>query len=135
IDKTVKLPRMYWTGDTAVDLFSPNKCVVLPNSSIILNTKQQIKILDRYRGVLKTRSSIGFLGVFVFEGLIDSNYTSELKIKIFNTSDEPFEITTSNAVAQMTIEKYEELKIEEVDEFETTARNELGFGSSNSENN
>ena len=69
-------------------------------------------------------------GVQTGAGVIDPDYTGELKVILFNHGSEPFEIKQGDRIAQLILEKCETPLIEEVDELKETKRGERGFGSS-----
>ena len=77
-------------------------------------------------------------GIFTGGGVIDEEYTGEIKIVIRNDSDTQFVIWTGEKVAQMVLIKTPVLTINEVDsqKFEELkdgkARGDKGFGSSGS---
>ncbi len=62
-------------------------------------------------------------------GTIDSDYRGEICVILINHSKNDFTITRSMRIAQMVIAKYEQAKIEIVQELGSTNRGESGFGS------
>jgi dUTP pyrophosphatase len=69
-------------------------------------------------------------GIQTGAGVIDPDYTGELKVILFNHGSESFEIKQGDRIAQLILEKCETPLIEEVDELQETKRGERGFGSS-----
>ena len=50
--------------------------------------------------MIHSRSGLAFKNkILAFNGLIDSNYTGEIKVLLFNLSDEDFEIKKGNRIA------------------------------------
>jgi dUTP pyrophosphatase len=62
-------------------------------------------------------------------GTIDSNYTGELKIILYNSSSQDFLIEPGDRVAQIVLAKTEEIQWTEVSELNQTSRGAGGFGS------
>ena len=62
-------------------------------------------------------------------GVIDSDYRGEVRVVIFNLSQDDYVVTPGERIAQMIIEKVVATELVEVDDLEETARGEGGFGS------
>ena len=63
-------------------------------------------------------------------GLIDSDYQGEIKVSCWNRGQETYVIQPGERIAQMVIVPVVQAKFQFVDNFESTARSEGGFGSS-----
>ncbi len=68
------------------------------------------------------------IGVLNSPGTIDADYRGEIKIILVNLSDQDFEISNGERIAQMVIAQHEKAEWEEVDRLEQTERGEGGFG-------
>src|SRR6056300_887136 len=68
-------------------------------------------------------------GIQVGAGVIDRDYTGEVKAVLFNHGDEDFVIKKGDRIAQLIIEKIEMPEVKLVDELLVTERGEGGFGS------
>ena len=68
-------------------------------------------------------------GIQVGAGVIDRDYTGEVKVVLFNHGDEDFVIKKGDRIAQLIIEKIEMPEVKLVDELLVTQRGEGGFGS------
>ena len=68
-------------------------------------------------------------GIDVGAGVIDEDYTGELKVLFFNFGDFPYYGKKGERIAQLIIEKIETPEIFEVDKLSATERGEGGFGS------
>jgi len=62
-------------------------------------------------------------------GVIDPDYTGEVKVVLFNHGDEDFEVKKGDRIAQLILEKCETPPIEELNIIEDTERGSDGFGS------
>ena len=68
-------------------------------------------------------------GIHVGAGVIDPDYTGELKVCLFNLGSVPFEIKQGERIAQLILEKCSTPLIQEVNELQKTMRANRGFGS------
>jgi len=81
-------------------------------------------------GRIAPRSGIAVKkGIQVGAGVIDRDYTGEVKVVLFNHGDEDFEIKKGDRIAQLIIEKIDTPEIQLVDELLVSERGEGGFGS------
>lgn len=113
-----------------------------------LYSNEEVTISPGYRACVATGISIGFpeddiygrvaprsglavkRGINVGAGVIDPDYTGEIKVVLFNHGSEKFDIKVGDKIAQLIIEKCATPLIEEVDEIKKTKRGSNGFGSS-----
>lgn len=76
------------------------------------------------------RSGIAFKhGVVPFQGIIDSDYRGELKILLFNHSDEDYEVKAGDRIAQLVLLGVVSLPLLLSEQLAGTDRGENGFGS------
>jgi len=76
------------------------------------------------RSALAYKESIGIGG-----GVIDANYTGEVKVIMMNHGKKNYEVEEGDQIAQMIIEKIDMSGIMEVDNLQITHRGNKGFGS------
>jgi dUTP pyrophosphatase len=62
-------------------------------------------------------------------GTIDADYRGEVKVILANLGTEPFEVRRGERIAQLVPAVVTRARFAEVDDLETTARGEGGFGS------
>ena len=62
-------------------------------------------------------------------GVIDSDYTGEIKVSLINLSNEEYTVTNGERIAQMVIMEVKKASFAVVDELEKTERGSGGFGS------
>ena len=62
-------------------------------------------------------------------GTIDSDYRGEIKIILFNHSNENFMINNNDRIAQMVLTPIEKMELEETNKLPQTVRGDGGFGS------
>lgn len=104
--------------------------VIEAKSSIIIPTGIYIGLPDGYEAQIRSRSGLAFkYDIQAHVGTIDADYTGEIKVKLFNHSDNKFVVQPGERIAQMIINKIEKVEWEEVIELKKTERGEGGFGS------
>ena len=62
-------------------------------------------------------------------GTLDSGYRGELGIILINHGDGDFEVRVGDRIAQIVLNRFEVMEIEEVDELSDSVRGDGGFGS------
>jgi len=83
-------------------------------------------------GRLAARSGMASkMGIAVGGGVIDADYTAEVKVILRNHGEADCVFKTGDRIAQLIIEKVANADAMEVDDLETTERRTMGFGSSN----
>jgi dUTP pyrophosphatase len=76
------------------------------------------------------RSGLAFKhGIDVMAGVIDEDYRGAVGVILYNTSDEPFQVSIGDRIAQLILEKIETPLVNVVEELDETDRGEGGFGS------
>ena len=86
-------------------------------------------LFHRY-GRIAPRSGLSVkYGIHVGAGVIDPDYTGELKVNLFNLGVVPYEIKKGDRIAQLILEKCMTPFVEEVSELTRTMRANRGFGS------
>lgn len=56
------------------------------------------------------------------------DYRGEVGVILFNTTDEDFEVNFGDRIAQLVLNKIEQIEWEEVDDLDETERGQGGFG-------
>jgi dUTP pyrophosphatase len=136
LDEKVILPAYETAGAAAVDLRANiTKSIKLDlGETALIPTGIAININDdKVAAVILPRSGLGHnhgikLGNSV--GLIDSDYTGELKVSVKNTGTGVYKINPQDRIAQMKFIPIVRAEFVEVEEFSSsTERGEGGFGS------
>jgi dUTP pyrophosphatase len=130
------LPQYATKGSAGLDLRAciEQELTIMPNTTNLLPTGIAIHINDNgYCGMILPRSGLGHkhgivLGNLV--GLIDADYQGELFISVWNRSQDNFVIKPLDRIAQLVIVPIVQVGFEVVDEFNSSTRGSLGFGSS-----
>ena len=134
LDTTVELPTYKTDGSSGMDLmaFIKEPITLKPNSSCLVPTglsvafSKDFEIQIRPRSGLAAKNSISVLNT---PGTIDSDYRGELKVILFNHSNNDFLINNKDRIAQMILTPVVKMDLEETDNLPETIRGEGGFGS------
>jgi dUTP pyrophosphatase len=134
IDKELPLPGYAYQGDAGCDLFSRVDLTVKPGERVLVPTGIAIAMPDGYAGFVQPRSGLASKnGITVLNtpGLIDSHYRGEICVILINLDlGKNFEIKKGHKVAQLVIQKVENVIFRVVDKLNSTERGTGGFGSS-----
>ena len=134
LNSSAQLPSYKTNGASGMDLMAciekpinlkPGKSCLIPTGlSVAFSEKYEIQI--RPRSGLAAKNSISVLNT---PGTIDSDYRGELKIILFNHSNENFIINNNDRVAQMVLTPVVKMELEEINELPNSNRGDGGFGS------
>lgn len=144
------LPEYIHLGDAGVDLRAdlshPNSiigdgCEYDPKRKVLIiwsggraciPTGLSMAIPRGYELQIRPRSGLALKnGITVLNtpGTIDSEYRGNVGVILMNCSNEPFEISSGDRIAQAVLNQFELIEWEQVDSLDNTDRGE-GFGSS-----
>ena len=130
LDKSVDLPSYAKKGDAALDIRSSEEYTLKPNERYTFKTGLKLEIPEGYAGLVWDKSGVAHnFGVHCLAGVIDSSYRGELMIVLFNTSKEDFVVKKNMKIAQLLIQKVENVNVVESDELSDSERKDGRFGS------
>ena len=135
LNSDLPLPNYAKPGDAGADLIANEEVTLEPGGGrALIGTGIAVAIPRGYAGFVQPRSGLALRhGVTCLNtpGLIDSGYRDELKVLLINTDpNEPYEVHRGDRIAQLVIQKVEEVTWEESDELDDTERGLGGFGHS-----
>jgi dUTP diphosphatase len=128
-----RLPRRAHPGDAGSDLFAVEEMIIGPGERKDVGTGIALAIPEGYAGFVQPRSGLAFRhGIMLVNspGLIDSGYRGEVRVSLYNSGSEPFDVRSGERIAQLVIQRVEEPQFVAADELPGTVRGEGGFGSS-----
>ncbi len=124
------LPVRGSTGAVGYDLYSLHGCIILPGRRGVVPTGISVELPSGCYGRIAPRSGLAVRhGIQVGAGVVDPDYTGELKVVLFNHDSTPYAIKPGYRIAQLVLEKCLVPDVEEVTEVSETERGEGGFGS------
>jgi dUTP pyrophosphatase len=125
-----KLPRYEKEGDAAFELFALEDTTIEPDERVSVPTGIAMEIPYGCVGLIWDKSGLSHKhGLKTLGGVVDAGYRGEVRVGIINLSKEPYTFEKGHKVAQMIVQKREEMVIEEVEELSDSERGEGGFGS------
>jgi dUTP pyrophosphatase len=137
LDEAMPLPRYQRRGDAGFDLHSRIDFVLQPGERATIPTGLALAIPDGYAGLVLPRSGLAArqgIALVNSPGLIDSGYRGEIAVVLINTDQrQPFHARRGDRIAQLVIQKVEEVRLIAVAELDETERGAGGFGSTGKE--
>src|SRR5512132_633681 len=133
LDEDLPMPRYQHEGDAGLDLPSRVDYVLEAGARAMIPTGIAVAIPAGYAGFVLPRSGLAArhgIALVNSPGLVDSGYRGEMPIIMINTDQrEPFHIKRGDRIAQLVIQRVEEVTLMRVDELNETSRGAGGFGS------
>ena len=131
---SVKLPSYKTNGASGMDLmaFIDKSIELKPGESCLVPTGLSVAFPKEYEIQIRPRSGLAAkdnISVLNTPGTIDSDYRGEIKIILFNHSNENFMINNNDRVAQMVLTPIVKMELEEENELPKSIRGRGGFGS------
>ena len=120
-------------GSAGFDLCSAEAVKIEPNQRKLINTDLELIFPSGTYGRICDRSGLALRhGISVLAGTIDPDYTGLVKILLVNNSQNDFEISVGDRIAQIIPTKISFPKLKEAfhEQRETSERQNKGFGSS-----
>ena len=124
----------YATADSAgMDLRAnlTTSITLKPLERALIPTGLFIELPSGYEAQVRPRSGLAAKhGITVLNtpGTIDADYRGEIKVILVNLSNQTFDIKNGERIAQMVINKVEQITWKQVDELTETERGSGGFG-------
>jgi dUTP pyrophosphatase len=133
LDPGIPVPRYAHPGDAGLDLPSRADIVLEPGQRAMVPTGIAVAIPVGFAGFVLPRSGLAArhgIALVNSPGLIDSGYRGEVTVVMINTdSVQPFQIRRGDRIAQLVIQRVEEVTLTQVEDLDVTSRGEGGFGS------
>ncbi|XP_028778344.1 deoxyuridine 5'-triphosphate nucleotidohydrolase [Neltuma alba] len=128
-DKAV-LPSRASSLSAGYDLSSAVETKVPARGKALVATDLSIAIPEGTYARIAPRSGLAWKhSIDVGAGVIDADYRGPVGVILFNYSDADFEVKVGDRIAQLIIERIMTPEVEEVEDLDSTARGEGGFGS------
>jgi dUTP pyrophosphatase len=131
LSDSAKIPTKGRAGDAGYDLYASEASVIPAMGSALIPTGVSIKLPNFTVGRILSRSGLSVKHkIECGAGVIDPNYTGELKVHLYNHSDEAYPVSVGDRIAQLVILPKMDVDFLECDSLEESDRNSDGFGSS-----
>ena len=126
--KVIKYP-----SKDVIDLTAGKVGVLNPGERCLVQTGVNLKLFPGLEGQVRSRSGLALKnGIIVLNspGTLDSSYTGDVGVILYNSGDEAFEIGLHDKIAQLVFMQYIPAKLVKVDSITGyTQRGNSGFGS------
>jgi dUTP pyrophosphatase len=129
------LPAYATAGSSGMDLraYIPEQITLQPMERQLVPTGLFLELPLGFEAQVRPRSGLALkqgLTCLNSPGTIDADYRGEVKVILINLSKESQVIHTGDRIAQMVIQKVEQVQLQEVEEINETLRGDGGFGHS-----
>ncbi|HHW50579.1 MAG TPA: dUTP diphosphatase [Pseudoclavibacter sp.] len=125
-------PRYAHPGDAGADLCASENAVIPARGRAMVPTGVFIALPAGYVGLVHPRSGMAAKhGITVLNtpGTIDAGYRGEIRVVLYNTTDEDFAISAGDRIAQLVIQEFCQAVFIPVAKLPGSERGEGGFGS------
>lgn len=107
---------------------------IAPGGRALIPTGLKMAIPFGYEGMVRPRSGLALKhGITVLNtpGCVDADYRGDIGVILINHGDKVFTVNQGDRIAQLVINKIEQVEFEVVDDLDNTVRGSSGFGSTN----
>ena len=133
LDPEVPLPCYARPGDAGVDLAAAEDIDLGPGERAVVRTGIAIALPDGYAGFVHPRSGLAARhGVTLVNapGTVDAGYRGEIKVILLNTDPaRAVSLRRGDRIAQLVVQRVENVTFREVPALPESARGDNGFGS------
>ena len=113
-----------------VDLHSPDRYLIHSKNQVLIPTQIKLGISPGYYGRITSKSHLAIQNqVHVGAGVIDPDYTGEIKVLLINNSKHYYQVKEGQPIAQIILEKVSMPILKQIKELPTTERGDRGCGS------
>jgi len=134
LDSEMPLPSYAHPGDAGVDLRSRIDCEIAPGERKVVPTGIGVAIPEGFVGLVHPRSGLAIkhgISMVNTPGTIDAGYRGEIQVILINHDlHESFKISRLDRIAQLVVQRAEQVEFEVVAELPESIRGSGGFGSS-----
>ena len=134
VEHEALIPEYSNPDDAGADLRSKIDATIEPGERMLIPTGVRLSLNKGLVGLIHPRSGLALKhGITVLNapGTVDAGYRGEISVLLYNSSKEPFKITTYDRIAQLVIQPYVHASfiLFNSSNIDSTSRGENGFGS------
>jgi dUTP pyrophosphatase len=127
----VPLPCRQTEGSAGFDLCAAEEILIAAHGFGSVGTGLALELPERTEAQVRPRSGLAAkhgIGVLNSPGTIDSDYRGEIRVILFNTSDQNFQVRRGDRIAQLIFGMLADVDLVEADSLSETGRGPGGFG-------
>ena len=125
----IKIPTKSTEFAVGLDIYSPTDYIINVKDQAIIPTGLRIQVPPGHYGHLCSKSGLAMQHhIHVGAGIIDPDYTGEVKVLLLNLGHKPFQVSSGEAIAQLILEKISIPVLHRVDILPSTKRGDRGCG-------
>lgn len=133
LDPEVPLPAYAHPGDAGCDLVTTVDAVVPPGERVVLPTGLAIALPEGYAAFVHPRSGLAArhgIGIVNAPGTVDAGFRGEVQVVLVNHDRrEPLTLRRLDRIAQLVVQRVEQVAWREVQDLPGSARGTGGHGS------
>ena len=134
LDPQLPIPASARPGDAGVDLYARVDIDLAPGERSLVPTGVAIALPDGYAAFTHPRSGLAARhGITLVNapGTIDAGYRGEIMVNVVNLDPrEEFRIARGDRIAQLVVQRVEQVRFVEVDSLPQSVRGDTGHGAS-----
>ena len=124
-----KMPIYATEGSAGFDIYAIENVSVQPNEVKMIPTGLSFELPQGFHLQVWDRSGKAKVGMHHFAGILDSDYRGELKILLYNSTNQPHNIEKGDRMVQALILPIYQAEFSQVKELSQTIRGTGGFHS------
>lgn len=132
LDPGLPLPAYARPGDAGVDLSCTDDVVLAPGRRELVGTGVAVALPSGFAGFVHPRSGLAArtgLSIVNAPGTVDAGYRGEIRVCLVNLGQAEVRLTRGDRIAQLVVQRVEEVRFVEVDALPDSARGSAGHGS------
>jgi len=129
--RDVPLPSRRTEGSAGFDLCAAEDLTITAHGFGSVGTGLAAEIPDKVEAQVRPRSGLAAehgIGVLNSPGTIDSDYRGEIRVVLFNASDQDYRVHRGDRIAQLVFSLLADVELVETDSLSETGRGPGGFG-------
>jgi dUTP pyrophosphatase len=134
LDPGLPLPSYAYPGDAGADLVTAVDITLQPGQRALVPTGVAIALPEGYAAFVHPRSGLAAkhgLGIVNAPGTVDAGYRGEIKVALVNHDrNEPITLMRGERIAQLIVQRVEQVVFEAVADLPESVRGTGGHGSS-----
>ena len=129
LSPNIKTPTKSTEFVAGLDIYSPTDYIINAKDQATIPTGLRIQVPPGHYGHLCSKSGLAMQHhIHVGAGIIDPDYTGKVKVLLLNLGHKPFQVSSGDAIAQLTLEKISIPILHSMDTLPSTNRGDRGCG-------